>query len=128
MEKFGKITFLKDDWGGWKGNMTTELFPLKKGEANCLSNSMTFIEFLKHLYSKGYLKSFAPELGFGFRKAWALWHTAPVIYNIRTSQSFIVDSWFDGGGHAPRVFKIKDWLKFKDTEVVPLHLPKAFDQ
>jgi hypothetical protein len=128
MEKFGKMTFLKDDLGGWKGNMATELFPLKKGEANCLSNSMTFIEFLNHLYSNGYLKSFAPEVGFGFRKAWALWHTAPVIYNIRTTKSFIVDSWFDGGGQVPRILKIEDWLGFKDTEVVPLNLPKVFDQ
>lgn len=113
-KEFGQQSPLQGDWGGWKGNLVTELIPVRESEANCLADALTLRGFLRYLTKTGRMKNFTVEEDFPYRKATFSWHTATVLRSKRTGARFVFDSWIDGFGQRPRIYRFEDWINSRD--------------
>ena len=114
--EFGLMTPLRDNIGGWMGNMTVEMFPMKSDQANCIGNALTFSEFILKMIDRGFVQYFALEDGYSFRKSSSSWHAAIVIRNLRTNERLVLDAWLDGANEPARILRFADWIEHEDSK------------
>lgn len=100
---FERETFLSRDRGCWMGNFYGQTFPGLK-QTVCHEEAITYHLFMEKLKERGLLKHFSP-MGTTLRVG----HEATMIWNQRTSKTYVLDSWQENGGEPAQIVTLEDW-------------------
>ena len=105
---FEKITFLKSDTGGWRGNFALADLPGRRTSTSCGTESRTFRYFIDELIALNLVEEFSPE-GYAFRYS----HAATLLKS-KNHTSIVLDSWHEDGGMPANINFYDDWLNEQD--------------
>lgn len=114
-ELFENATFLKNDYaGGLINNIRSEL--LGGRQLVCSDETGTYTNFLMVLARRGLLRHFIPGKPIDRPNRLLGGHQAASIYNRRTGETYVLDSWHEPGGTAAHITTRKNWLNCKDYD------------
>ncbi len=148
---FEQSTDLKDDYGGWTGNILSENYPevlgwmqdtsgltfpravrnLNYGQTNCLEEAHTYSNFLQQIEAHGLLQYFAPTgiirkvSQHGLGDYWQTVHAGVLLTRRANGDSYVLDSWVDGGGTPAHIVRAREWLEghYQASTVAPPGAP-----
>jgi len=89
----------------------------KRGQMDCVDESLNTTGYLRFLHSKGFLKHHKPRRRYAERGLLVdgrYPHKSAVMIDAAGAQ-WTVDSWYDGDGSAARIMPLGAWKKVRDS-------------
>ncbi len=121
---FEDNTYLKDDWGGWKGNFVKTMLGGTR-LSRCGNETETYVQFVSALQDQGLLKSISLNDEYqdtlrGKGLDGKASHQAVLLVGLLTKKRFVLDSWLENGGEMAHILNQTDWANENDdADVVP---------
>lgn len=89
----------------------------KRGQMDCVDESLNTTSYLKFLDGRGFLKHHKPRRRFaerGFLVDGRYPHKSAVIVDAAGTE-WTVDSWYEGDGSQPQIMRLRAWKKVRDS-------------